>query len=534
MKRALALLVPITLSTTVPYMVNGAVGHASLTSHYLRLWSGQGETGALKQVTVPEHEKCEDITSFQSLSARNDSPLFRANLYTTAGCAGAPVTTVNPETVLNFSSTTVKSVKFVEEVHVVSMGDSYISGEGGRWMGNAWGASNQIGSTIFRPKAADNRVTDRTWMGLSIDQIYLDNSWTYTDGSTKRPGCHRSDVAEVFGAQTTTVKNTAGTSIIPAVKNIACSGAAIKDLRDSSATFKGEIAQVKQLRKLVNTEHKKVKYVVLSIGGNDLNLSELLEVCARSLAGDSSISCRSKAAEYASDQKIAALEIPLKSLISEISTILPSSARIIMQGYPSPFPRAGLVDGQYVVPDLRAGSEHIDPRLYKYGCPLKNEGFYAFDDINTRLNRKLNEWAKDASGTFWPPGRKRAFLRLGSLFNGHEVCSNKTNLSKNGLPHIIAPTGRDFLGGWGEHEWVRYVNNAVFPSVADLEKENLKQESVHPNFYGQLALGRCLSGAIDILEQSANSDLLYSAVDCEGEARKKPGQITVTKVTLPR
>ena len=63
---------------------------------------------------------------------------------------------------------------------VVTLGDSFISGEAGRWKGNS------IVSTT------DRAGTDRAWTGTGYDpsRVY---------GATAADGCHRSDVAEVEG-----------------------------------------------------------------------------------------------------------------------------------------------------------------------------------------------------------------------------------------------------------------------------------------------------------------------------------------------
>ncbi len=64
----------------------------------------------------------------------------------------------------------------------VSMGDSYISGEAGRWQGNSIDA------------AGSRDGTDRAWTGTGYDlsRVYLPPS--------DSDGCHRSDVAEIESA----------------------------------------------------------------------------------------------------------------------------------------------------------------------------------------------------------------------------------------------------------------------------------------------------------------------------------------------
>src|SRR5262245_45115197 len=79
---------------------------------------------------------------------------------------------------------------------IVSLGDSFISGEAGRWLGNSSVA------------ATDRAGTDRAWTGAGYDpsRIY---------GATAENGCHRSDVAEIRSA----------TIAVDRKENLACSGA---------------------------------------------------------------------------------------------------------------------------------------------------------------------------------------------------------------------------------------------------------------------------------------------------------------------
>ena len=63
---------------------------------------------------------------------------------------------------------------------IVSLGDSFISGEAGRWQGNS----------LFA--VGDRAGTDRAWTGTGYDptRIY---------GASDANGCHRSDVSEIRG-----------------------------------------------------------------------------------------------------------------------------------------------------------------------------------------------------------------------------------------------------------------------------------------------------------------------------------------------
>src|SRR4051812_34896631 len=132
---------------------------------------------------------------------------------------------------------------------VVALGDSAISGEGGRWAGN----TNQSSSK-----------TDA--LGPSA---YYD-----IPGAESTPGCHRSKAAEVHigdGVQSV---------------NLACSGARTYT-RFSDGDFKpgidfynsgGYKGQAQALQEYAST-HKNIKAVVVLIGANDYGFADIVQAC---------------------------------------------------------------------------------------------------------------------------------------------------------------------------------------------------------------------------------------------------------------
>ena len=132
----------------------------------------------------------------------------------------------------------------------VSLGDSYISGEAGRWAGNTNGSSSNIdalGSTAYYDNEAGN--------GESIS------------------GCHRSKAAEVF----------IGNGVNG--KNLACSGAKTSTFTEGS-TFKpgidfynsgGKEGQALMLQHFAAAHN--VKLVAVSIGGNNFNFASIVQTC---------------------------------------------------------------------------------------------------------------------------------------------------------------------------------------------------------------------------------------------------------------
>jgi hypothetical protein len=132
----------------------------------------------------------------------------------------------------------------------VSLGDSYISGEAGRWAGNTNQSSSEIDA--LGPTA-------------------------YYDAGTAEaiPGCHRSKSAEVYIG---TINGL----------NLACSGATSATQPYSSGNdFKpgldfyndgsGHLGQALMLQQFAASHH--VTMLVVSIGGNDFNFASIVQSC---------------------------------------------------------------------------------------------------------------------------------------------------------------------------------------------------------------------------------------------------------------
>jgi hypothetical protein len=142
---------------------------------------------------------------------------------------------------------------------IVSLGDSYISGEGGRWQGNS--------NDGFDP---DRDHTDRAVRYYWWGGWYYDYDAVYPGGSYE-DGCHRSDVAEVL----------ANAVAVDAKVNLACSGAETMNVWRASSggqSLNGEPPQADQLQAVA--QQYDVKLIVLSIGGNDLGFTSIITDCA--------------------------------------------------------------------------------------------------------------------------------------------------------------------------------------------------------------------------------------------------------------
>lgn len=323
-------------------------------------------------------------------------------------------------------------------VAVVSMGDSFISGEAGRWRGNA----NDAGK-------GDYSGTDRAWR----DGDGADPRLVY--GASAANGCHRSDTAEIHSAD------------IPGAKsvNLACSGAQTANLLPGGEPFKGERPQLERLATVA--EKNRVRMVVVSIGGNDLNISGIIEQCGQ----DYMLSVPGWTRKCADTQKqqVAAAMEPMEqgvlAVLGRARKVMRQAGyadadyRLVLQGYANPLPPSA--DYRY--------AETYD-RYSQGGCPFWDSDTDWLRQLGADLGARLRRIAAD---------RGAEFLDLRDALRGHELCSKNTRLATPDAPP--AP---------GAADWVRFADVTLVPGQGP---QGAEQESLHPNAYGQRAQGRCLA-----------------------------------------
>ncbi|MFD3330226.1 GDSL-type esterase/lipase family protein [Streptomyces sp. NPDC058701] len=315
---------------------------------------------------------------------------------------------------------------------VVSMGDSYISGEAGRWKGNSLtNSGNRAG-------------TDRAWI----------SGGTYDPGKvygTTAGGCHRSDSAEVRSAG----------PIADVAVNLACSGATSENVFRASnggVAFRGEAPQADQLAAVAAAND--VKIIALSIGGNDLGFADIIKNCAYDFIIWNSY-CHDDQ-QYGVDQKIDRVMADVGKSVDEVRAVMraagyaDASYRIVLQSYPSPIPRGA--ENRYTQSDWS--------RLNTGGCPFWNrDSDWARDSLVPQIAQRIKGVAA-AKGV--------QFLDLRDMLQGREVCAKASKLVTTAAP-ASAKTS----------EWARWIDSS--------ETQGLVQESMHPNHFGQLAAGRCLA-----------------------------------------
>ncbi len=335
---------------------------------------------------------------------------------------------------------------------IVSLGDSFISGEAGRWNGNSL---NIFGTRDGTDRAA--RCTLGIFCSYDATRVY---------GSSYANGCHRSDVA--------TIKS-AGIAVNEKI-NLACSGARSVHIWRASQggqSFKGEAPQADQL--LTVAQQKNTKLIVLTISANDVSFSDHVINCTVDwILG---LGPCNQAQQAKLQGELPGAMNGLRKSIDEVRAVMAAAGysasqwKFVLAGYASPVPAA---------PDVRySGSD----RWWTGGCPFYDEDF---------------NWAKNEATPLIIDGMRAVaaekgvqFLDVRDSLNGHEICHRNSSLVGSGGPNSVV------------HEWVRWVNTGCCQGDA--------QESVHPNAFGQRAIGRCVT-------------LMYGKTSGNWTCRNTPGQ----------
>ena len=322
---------------------------------------------------------------------------------------------------------------------LVTLGDSYISGEAGRWEGNSNSSTVNRGGT---DRAAYKRRG--SW--------YVDPSRVYLDG-TDASGCHRSDVSEALSSSVP----------VDTRINLACSGARSVHVRSSASGgqgLNGEVPQADQLAALTATHD--VQMIVLSVGGNDLGFADIIIDCTiRYNTSTTWFQNRCAGPQQSNvDARRADAMAGVSGAISDIKAVMAAAGdtdyRLVVQSYPSPIPRAG---------EFRYSQSGWD-RTAVGGCPFwDSDATWARDHLVPQISANLALVAASQGVEF---------LDLQDMLAGREVCSRSTS-------HGVGLNA----------EWARFLVTGLTQGDA--------QESMHPNAIGQRALATCL----DLLAASA-------------------------------
>lgn len=334
------------------------------------------------------------------------------------------------------------------EPWVVSLGDSFISGEAGRWAGN------------------------ESFTTADVDAL---GSSAYFDGAGRESinRCHRSASAGIHIGDTPSL-------------NLACSGAITSTKVDEAGNFKpgidfsnegGRKGQALMLKEFAK-DHR-VAMVALSIGGNDFNFSPIIAECIKSFLKPSIFgsycSKDSKVQSYVSSKAADRVRGDTTQAILRIADAMEQAGyedanwTLVLQQYPNPLPRAGAI---------RYTESGYDRQLIG-GCGFRDQDAnWASDTLLPLVNTTFVEAAQQASAE--RPTLRIARMDASRAFDLRALCDADVERvgSKNGVDSWQAVDAAD------RSEWVMEIN-MVNPN------DTFQQESLHPNYWGQLALRNC-------------------------------------------
>jgi hypothetical protein len=334
---------------------------------------------------------------------------------------------------------------------LVSVGDSFVSGEAGRW----------AGSTNFDSRRADA-------LGPTA---YFDNP---AGTAEQVQGCHRSRSQE--GAIGGAVRSV----------SFACSGSRTSTYRTLTGHLKpgvdfaddgpGREGQARLLRTFARSHD--VKLVVVGIGGNDFDFATVISSCVGDFLASTAAHpnyCHDDPWVRASFSplNVALVRARIVTALRNVRTAMrqagyaDSAWSMVVQNYASPIPPA-------------AGFRYRQTKLARQvigGC-----GFWDQDAdwANRTALATINSTVGAAVAASGIAGVKR--LDLAAAFNGRRLCEKGVGLyEEEGLSSWTQ------AGAVDRTEWVnqiRTVTTAVGPYQL--------QESLHPNYWAQLGLRSCL------------------------------------------
>jgi hypothetical protein len=338
---------------------------------------------------------------------------------------------------------------------VVSLGDSAISGEAGRWAGNT--------------------NNDPSWIDALGPTAYYDNA-----GNTAEqiPGCHRSKSAEIYIG--------AGVNGL----NLACSGArTYTQAYSSGSDFKpgldfyndgaGHLGQALMLRDFAATHN--VRAVAVLIGANNYHFADLVQTCVQDF-----LLSPSWWPNYCYDDSSVSSNFTSSNVAAQTDAIRGAilNVRQAMAG-------AGYADSMYTI----VTQTYWDPIPYGSQFRYSQSGYTRQTTGGCGLWNRDADWANNTAFPTINSSVRNAVAATGltnvttmdisQLTTGRRLCENTVGLlEEKGL------TSWRQAGASDKTEWINQIRTAT-----TLFGPYQLQEDVHANYWGQLAMRNCFRQA---------------------------------------
>jgi hypothetical protein len=334
---------------------------------------------------------------------------------------------------------------------VATLGDSYMSGEAGRWAGNSH-VSNSFSDAL----------------GATA---YFDNA---TNTGEQIVACHRSKSQESHIG--------GGVNGL----NLACTGASESTSTDFPAHFKpgldfadngaGQQGQAKMLQIFAATHN--VRMVVVATGGNDFNFPSIVKTCVLDFLSspffapnlcqdDPSVKANFTPAHVSEVQGRIAGGLRNVRAAMRNAGYADTAWSMVVQTYPSPIPNStGIRYGQVGLTRQSTG-----------GCGFWNRDA---DWANSTALPTINSTVKNAITASGVTGVKT--LDLAAAFNGRRLCEKTVgSYEEKGL------TSWKQAGAVDQTEWISRIR-----TLSVVGTKYYIQESLHPNYWAQQGLQSCV------------------------------------------
>ncbi|MFC8016005.1 proprotein convertase P-domain-containing protein [Streptomyces cinereoruber] len=370
---------------------------------------------------------------------------------------------------------------------IIQLGDSFSSGEGGGWKGNA---STRAGSSQGDREGTDmaaRQKTDGSWQYRPEQYVYEESTYRENGGHWGQNPCHRALSAPIQWVQQKSPE-------ITKVVNVACSGAKSvnvwKPENGGVEQYSGLKTQLQQVADRVNSTDD-VKLVAIGVGGNDMRVGDetgfgaVVAQCVKAYLFQHNLPgyagfCKDTFEGEIGESISSVYYNTLKTIDGVRSTLASrgqpvGSYRIVLVGYPSITPT-----------DSSDWSTVNESTQWDKRCPIRRtDSTWVNNHVVTRLNNILRSAAT---------GQSVGFIDMRDAFAGHRLCESNT---------FRPPSSAN------QAEWVRYLDignvspehfaaqNLTTTSGEDLSEDLASHrhfsESFHPNHWGQQAIGDCLS-----------------------------------------
>jgi hypothetical protein len=214
--------------------------------------------------------------------------------------------------------------------------------------------------------------------------------------------------------------------------------------------------------------------IVISIGGNDFDFEEVIKSCVQRFVLVKAECWENKTKDLFTTAKVKARTKAIENAIKNVRQAMTNAGHavgtysIMVQTYPSPIPSSG----------LRYPETNV--RQFTGGCGIGNADIrWANDSLLLWLNTAVRR------AVYAVNDPNIRMMDVQRVMNGRRLCESTVGLlEEKGLASWKAPGAVDTT------EWISHIRYA-----STVGTPYFKGESLHPNYWGQLALRNCLRQA---------------------------------------